>query len=229
MILDGRMKCVELFAGAGGLAMGATLAGFTHVGVVEWDRWACDTIRANQRRGHPLVAGWPLTEGDVRSFDLTSIPEGLDLVAGGPPCQPWSMGGRHKGFDDSRDMFPVTVDVIRATKPKAFILENVKGLTRAAFANYFAYIQLQLGFPEVVRKSSETWLDHLARLEREKTSGRLHGLTYDVVTRLINAADFGVPQRRERVFIVGFRHDIDAQWPFPKRRTHAMRCSRINW
>ncbi len=214
------LKCLELFAGAGGLAMGASLAGFEHVGVVEWDRWACDTIRENQRRGHPVVQGWPLYEGDVRHYDLGDIPGDLDLVAGGPPCQPFSMGGKHRAFDDVRDMFPATVEVIRTTRPKAFIIENVKGLTRAAFANYFAYIQLQLSFPEVTRHTDESWIDHLARLEREKTSGVLRGLTYDVVTRLVNAADYGVPQKRERVFFVGFRHDIAATWSFPEE-THS--------
>lgn len=214
------MKALELFAGAGGLAMGVGLAGFDHAGVVEWDRWACDTIRENQKRGHPLVSDWDLFEGDVRAFDLSGMPSDLDLVAGGPPCQPWSMGGKHRGFDDSRDMFPATVEIIRQTQPKAFLVENVKGLTRAAFANYFSYIQLQLSFPEIVRARDETWLDHLSRLEREKTSGLQSGLTYDVVTRLVNAADYGVPQRRERVFLVGFRHDLDARWSFPDE-THS--------
>ncbi|WP_414695022.1 DNA cytosine methyltransferase [Phenylobacterium sp.] len=200
--------------------MGATLAGFEHVGVVEWDRWACDTVRENQRRGHPLVKDWPLFEGDVRKFDLDGVPDDLDLVAGGPPCQPFSMGGKHRAYDDHRDMFPATVEIIRRTRPKAFIVENVKGLTRAAFANYFSYIQLQLSFPEIARRTDEQWIDHLARLEREKTSGVLSGLTYDVVTRLVNAADYGVPQKRERVFIVGFRHDIDARWSFPEE-THS--------
>jgi DNA (cytosine-5)-methyltransferase 1 len=130
------------------------------------------------------------------------------------------MGGKHRAYDDHRDMFPATVEIIRRTRPKAFIVENVKGLTRAAFANYFSYIQLQLSFPEIARRVDEQWIDHLARLEREKTSGVLSGLTYDVVTRLVNAADYGVPQKRERVFIVGFRHDIDARWSFPEE-THS--------
>lgn len=214
------MNALELFAGAGGLAMGVGLAGFDHAGVVEWDHWACDTLRENQKRGHPLVADWKLFEGDVRAFDLSDLPKDLDLVAGGPPCQPWSMGGKHRGFDDSRDMFPATVDIIRQTQPKAFLVENVKGLTRAAFANYFSYIQLQLSFPEIIRAPDETWLDHLGRLERERTSGSRHGLTYDVVPRLVNAADYGVPQKRERVFIVGFRHDLEARWSFPDE-THS--------
>lgn len=217
------MKSVELFAGAGGLAMGVSLAGFESLAVVEWDKWACDTIRENQKRGFPLVRDWPLWEGDVREFDWSSISERVDLLAGGPPCQPFSMGGKHKAFGDKRDMFPVTVEVVRALRPRSFIIENVKGLTRSSFANYYQYILLQLEFPEVVRKDGETWMEHLKKLQAEKTSGALHpsGLTYNVVPTLVNAADYGVPQKRERVFIVGFRSDLDIQWSFP-HATHTL-------
>lgn len=217
------MRAVELFAGAGGLAMGVSLAGFKPLAVVEWNKWACDTIRENQKRGFPLVADWPLVQGDVRKFDLSSIPEGIELVAGGPPCQPFSLGGKHRAFDDERDMFPATVDVVRRLRPKAFIVENVKGLTRQAFANYFQYIQFQLEFPEVAKKKDEGWEDHYRRLQKEKTCGRLHDgghLAYNVVTNLVNAANFGIPQRRERVFIVGFRDDLGIEWSFPKE-THS--------
>lgn len=216
------MKAVELYAGAGGLAMGVSLAGFESQAVVEWDRWACDTIRENQRRAYPAVQDWPLWGGDVREFDWGSIPEGIDLVAGGPPCQPFSMGGRHKSFGDKRDMFPATVEVIRRLRPKSFIIENVKGLTRASFASYYQYILLQLEFPEIIRRDGETWLRHLKRLQEEKTSGVAHfnGLTYNVLPTLVNAADYGVPQKRERVFIVGFRSDLGVEWSFP-RQTHS--------
>lgn len=216
------MKSVELFAGAGGLAMGATLAGFESLAVVEWDRWACDTMRENQRKGHPLVQNLPLWEGDVRDFDWSGFPEGIDLVSGGPPCQPFSMGGRHKAFGDQRDMFPATVDVVRRLKPKSFIIENVKGLTRPSFHDYFQYIQLQLEFPEVDRHDGETWLEHLKRLQEEKTSGAQHfnGLTYNLFPILVNAADYGIPQKRERVFIVGFRSDLGAEWS-PPAPTHS--------
>ncbi len=212
------MQAVELFAGAGGLALGGSLAGFKPLAVVEWDRWACDTVRENQSRGYPLVADWPLHEGDVRAFDWANVPEDIELLAGGPPCQPFSMGGKHRAHDDSRDMFPATVAIVRKLRPKAFIVENVKGLTRSTFANYYQYILLQLEFPEVVRRRNETWYDHLLRLQAERTSGVLHGkgLTYNVVPTLVNAADYGVPQKRERVFIVGFRHDIGVQWSFPE-------------
>lgn len=211
------MKSVELFAGAGGLAMGCEIAGFKHLAVVEWDKWACDTVRENQKRGYPLLADWVLHEGDVRAFDWGTVPQGIDLLAGGPPCQPFSIGGKHKAHTDRRDMFPATVEVIRRLKPKAFIVENVKGLTRASFANYFSYIQLQLEFPEVPPHEQEDWTAHLARLQVEKTSGKRkgRGLTYNVVPTLVNAANYGVPQKRERVFIIGFRDDLDVEWSFP--------------
>ena len=216
------LRCIELFAGAGGLAMGVGLAGFEPELVVEWDRWACDTIRENGTRGYPLVANWKVHEGDVRKADWSAVSEGLDLIAGGPPCQPFSLGGKHKAFDDSRDMFPATVEIVRRLRPKAFILENVKGLTRSAFANYYQYILLQLTFPEQPRNEGEGWFDHFLRLQEEQASGRAHGkqLTYNVVPTLVNAADYGVPQRRERVFIVGFRSDLGIEWSFP-RETHS--------
>lgn len=216
------MKCVELFAGAGGLAMGVGLAGFEPRAVVEWDRWACDTLRENQVRGFPLVSGWDVHEGDVREFDWSGIGD-VDLLAGGPPCQPFSMGGKHRAHDDRRDMFPATVEIIRALQPRAFIVENVKGLTRSAFANYYQHILLQLTFPEIVRKCSETWFDHFLRLQKEQASGKAHGkgLTYNVLPTLVNAADYGIPQKRERVFIVGFRSDLSVDWSFP-HETHGL-------
>ncbi|MFP6749016.1 MAG: DNA cytosine methyltransferase [Alphaproteobacteria bacterium] len=213
------MKAVELFAGAGGLGMGISLAGFQASAVVEWDRWACDTIRENSKRGYPLTRDWPVTQADVREFDFEALRDKIDLVSGGPPCQPFSMGGKHRGLKDNRDMFPTTVDAIRRLRPKAFIIENVKGLTRAAFANYFQYIVLQLTYPDLRRRGSEEWIAHLARLERAKTSNMRRGLTYEVVYRVLDAANHGVPQKRERVFIVGFRSDLGIKWSFPEQ-TH---------
>lgn len=225
------MKSVELFAGAGGLALGVSLAGFKPLAVVEWDKWACDTIRQNQERGYPLSADWPLHEGDVRDFDWSSIGEQVDLVAGGPPCQPFSMGGKHKAHDDARDMFPATVEVVRRLRPRAFIVENVKGLTRASFASYFQYIQFQLEFPEVKRRKNESWFDHLMRLQTEHTSGRLHskGLAYNIIPTLVNAANYGVPQKRERVFLVGFRSDLGIDWSFPEETHSQAALYRDQW
>jgi len=215
------LRSVELFAGAGGLAMGISDAGFTHEAVVERDRYACDTIRENQRFGVKPVVDWTLHEADVRTFDYSHIADSPDLIAGGPPCQPFSLGGRHQGWNDERDMFPEMVRAIRELKPKAIIVENVKGLMRQSFARYFEYIVLQISYPEVPLERDEAWSDHLSRLERHHVHGQKEGLFYRVVFRMLNAADYGVPQKRERVFIVGFRQDLGAEWSFPKA-THSL-------
>lgn len=209
------MKSVELFAGAGGLALGCEQAGFETVRVVEWDRWACDTVRQNKRDDFPLVRKWDVVEGDVRAVDWSDLGTDIDLLAGGPPCQPFSIGGKSRMADDKRDMFPATAEVIRQLRPRAFIIENVRGLTRAAFSNYFEYIKLRLEHPELVSRDDETWTDHLHRLQREHTSLDADDLTYRVLPTLVNAADYGVPQQRWRVFFVGFRSDVDAEWAFP--------------
>jgi DNA (cytosine-5)-methyltransferase 1 len=206
------MTALELFAGAGGLALGTMSAGFHHEAVVEWDRNACDTIRENNRRG---IIAWPLHQADVRQFDFTPY-QGLDLIAGGPPCQPFSIGGKHRGCADHRNMFPEAVRAVREIQPKAVLIENVKGLLRASFAKYFEYVVLQITYPELPPRNEECWADHLSRLERHHTRGNQKGLCYRVVFSRLNAADFGVPQRRERVFIVAFRGDIAAKWAFPE-------------
>jgi len=210
------MRSVELFAGVGGLALGAAKAGFRHEAVVEWDQDACETIRANQERKIKPVKDWPLTQADVRKFDYSGVRGDIDLLAGGPPCQPFSLGGKHRGFDDERDMFPEMVRAVRELKPRAILVENVKGLRRPSFAKYFEYILLQITYPEIVRRASEDWAEHLTRLERYHTKGSHDGLFYRVVFRTLNAADYGVPQRRERVVMVGFRCDFGREWSFPE-------------
>ena len=221
------LTSVELFAGAGGLGMGLALAGFKNRAVVEWNRWACDTIRRNQASGHPLVVDWILHEGDVRDIDYDSISGRIDVVAGGPPCQPFSMGGKHRASADTRDMFPAMAEAVRRLRPRAFIVENVKGLTRPAFADYFSYVLARLEFPEIVRASDEAWTDHLRRLHRHRNTKHRGGLAYDVSFGVLNAADYGVPQKRERVFIVGFRNDLDVDWTFPEP-THSLDALRLD-
>jgi len=210
------MQSVELYTGAGGMALGISRAGFNHLAVVELDEDACETIRENKRRRVEDIQHWPLFNGDVRDFDFTSIPEGIELVAAGVPCQPFSIGGKHKGHSDERNLFPETIDVIRRLRPLAVILENVRGLRRPSFAKYFGYIELMLTYPEINRKKEEQWLDHLSRLERYHTRGKRDGLYYRVVHRILNAADYGVPQKRERLFVVALRADLGVEWSFPK-------------
>jgi len=214
--LKEEMKTIELFAGAGGLGLGVSAAGFDPELVVEWDHFCCQTLRENKAVGLGRPAGWPLYEGDVRDLDFRKFEGQVDLVSGGPPCQPFSIGGKHKGYTDSRDMFPQAVRAVREAKPKAFIFENVKGLTRETFSSYFEYVRLQLTYPEFERRSGEDWGQHLARLEQHHTFGSRCGLTYQLLTRVLNAADYGVPQKRERVFFVGFRSDLNVHWSFPE-------------
>jgi len=206
---------IELFVGAGGLAQGLARGGFHPRMVAEWNKDACQTLRENQARGFATVQHWPVVQEDVRNVSFESF-EGIDLVSGGPPCQPFSIGGKHAGLGDTRDMFPQAVRAVRETRPRAFIFENVKGLTRPAFFNYLQYIRFQLQYPEIVQRTDEAWTTHLSRLEQHHSSGDRSGLTYRVCTEVLQAADFGVPQKRERVFFVGFREDVGAQWRFPQ-------------
>lgn len=214
------MKAIELFAGAGGLGIGLTKAGFRPLQIIEWDRWCCDTIRQNRKR-LPALSHWPEPiETDVRLVDFRQHEGKLDLVSGGPPCQPFSLGGKHAAHADRRDMWPEAVRVVRETRPRAFIFENVKGLKRASFASYFNYILLQLHYPSLAKKKEEAWSDHFARLQRHHTSRPSDKEEYRVVADVLNAADYGVPQRRERVVFVGFRVDLGIEWSFPKA-THS--------
>lgn len=215
------MRSIELFAGAGGLGMGISRAGFKPTKVVEWDNDCCDTIRENQRRRISPVVDWPLVQGDVRDVAFDKYEGKIDLISGGPPCQPFSLGGKHKAQNDKRDMWGEAVRAVREAKPKAFLFENVKGLTRDSFASYLAYIVHQLTYPEIVRKNEESWTEHLSRLERQHTSRRYDGLKYRLVYRVVNAANYGIPQRRERVIFAGFRSDLNVEWSFPKE-THSL-------
>lgn len=217
------MRTIELFAGAGGLGLGVGRAGFTPRAVVEWDKWCCDTIRENRGGGLGLIGDWPEPiEGDVRDIDFRRFEGDVELITGGPPCQPFSLGGKHRAHADARDMWPEAVRVLRETKPKAFIFENVKGLTRESFATYFSHILLQMQYPELAPRPDEGWESHLRRLEQHHTGRRApQGLEYRLVHRVLNAANYGVPQRRERVVFVGFRDDLDIEWAFPNE-THSL-------
>jgi DNA (cytosine-5)-methyltransferase 1 len=209
------MRSIELFAGAGGLAIATARAGFEHEAVVEWDKDACATLRRNASAGHGHAGDWTVVQGDVRDYDFRQHEGRVEFVSGGPPCQPFSLGGKHLGMSDGRNMFPQAVRAIREIRPRAFIFENVRGLLRKNFANYYNHIIHQLRFPDVVPRGDEEWMDHHARLEKLATGGNHKGLGYNVVYRLLNAADFGVPQHRWRVLIVGVRSDLGIEFAFP--------------
>jgi DNA (cytosine-5)-methyltransferase 1 len=216
------MNSLELFSGAGGLAKGLELAGFSHAAFVEYNKHACASLRQNFQADKVFF-------GDIRDFDFKKLNQ-IDVVAGGPPCQPFSLGGKHQAYDDDRDMFPHAIKAIEELAPKAFIFENVKGLLRPSFADYFEYILLRLTYPDQKAKPHQDWRDHLADLKRSTPKNqkgqRGHGLQYDVNYKLINAADYGVPQTRERVLIVGLRSDLGLTWSFPQP-THSE--DRLRW
>jgi len=202
------MNSLELFSGAGGLAKGLELAGFKHSAFVEFNKDACATLRLN-------FAPEKVFEGDVRDYDFSRLSD-IDIVAGGPPCQPFSLGGKHGAFTDNRDMFPYAIKAIETLSPKAFIFENVKGLLRNSFSDYFRYIILRLTFPDACPLNKKmTWSEHLAFLQKLDFD-LYNGIKYRVSKTLVNAANYGVPQCRERVVIVGIRSDHDVTWQFPK-------------
>jgi len=214
------LRSIEIFSGAGGLAIATQKAGFSHQAVIEWNRDACDTLRENSARGDlAQTEGWNVIEGDIRDINARQY-DGIDLLAGGPPCQPFSIGGKHQGQSDRRDMIPEFIRCVREARPRAFIMENVKGLTREAFRSYFSLTILQLAYPDVTAKPGESATSHLARLEDIHTKGKQPSLAYRVVYRLLNAADYGVAQTRERIFVVGFRADLNLSWHFPEA-THS--------
>ncbi|ALZ77319.1 DNA cytosine methyltransferase [Rheinheimera sp. F8] len=215
------MSSIELFAGAGGLALGMSNAGFNHSAIIEWNKDACETIRYNRLLDNSPIAGWPTpVENDARKIDYSAFREAVNVISGGPPCQPFSLGGKHQGYNDERDMFPEAVRAVRELKPKAFIFENVKGLMRASFSDYFEYINLQLAFPDFVRKPEESWEKHLYRLKCYSGQSKASDLHYKLNVKLLNAANYGVPQKRERVFFIGFRSDLAIDWQFPEE-THS--------
>lgn len=224
--MDSQRSSVELFTGAGGLALGLEQSGWHHSVLVERNEHACSTVRLNELMGHPLVKGWNLLAGDVRSIRYSDLTGDVDMVAGGPPCQPFSLGGKHRAYQDKRDMFPEAVRAVRELQPKCFVFENVKGLLRQSFASYFQYIILQLSYPLILRDGDGDWQSHLSKLERHHTGAKERDLSYQVVYRLLDAAGYGVPQHRHRVFIVGFRSDLQKEWSFPEP-THSM--DRLHW
>jgi DNA (cytosine-5)-methyltransferase 1 len=206
---------VELFAGGGGLALGVERATYRHLVVNEFDGRACETLRANGafdfgEKGH----GWPLISGDCRDVDWREWRGQVDLLAGGPPCQPFSLGGIHRGDEDTRNLFPEAIRALHEIRPRAFLFENVRGLVRRSFRPYFDYITRRLAAPHLAARDDESWLEHDGRLERELDTVP-DTERYTVRWTLLNAADYGVPQQRWRVLIAGYRADLDLEPEFP--------------
>lgn len=173
------LSCVEICAGAGGQALGLEYAGFEPQALIEIDNHCCNTLRYNRTR-------WNVVEADLREFDGTKY-QYIDLLAGGVPCPPFSKAGKQLGKEDERDLFPDALRLVDECKPRAVMLENVRGFLDAVFEDYRCNLKQQL----------------------EK-------LGYIADWRLLNASDFGVSQLRPRVVIVAIRKDLAGSFSWPK-------------
>jgi DNA (cytosine-5)-methyltransferase 1 len=171
-------KAIDLFAGAGGLSLGLKMAGWDVQSALEIDGDAINTHRANMPEVRHIC-------DDVRDVDFAEL-AGLGLVAGGPPCQPFSVSGKQLGMNDLRDMVPEFVRAVKEAKPTAFLMENVAGLTTAKFLPYL-----------------------------ESKVEELRELGYEVQWKVLNAADYGVPQNRLRLFIIGVPKEVKFTFPTP--------------
>ncbi|WP_416562979.1 DNA cytosine methyltransferase [Nocardia testacea] len=213
---------VELFAGAGGLAMAAERAGFRPLLLNEFAKRACETLVANGAASYegaecppiPAIGDKPpLIMGDVRNVKFDYLVDKVDLLAGGPPCQPFSLGGVARGDEDDRNGFPHMFRAISEMRPRAVICENVRGLLRPSFSPYFDYIKRELSLPWLKRPEGSDWRDHNETLRAEMKSASIHDdERYEVEHFAVNAADYGVPQIRNRVIIVAFRRDLGVDW-----------------
>lgn len=209
---------IEICAGAGGQAVGLHQAGFGHLALVEIDQYAAETLRLNIE-DHKLWA-WEREHCDILSTDVKEfnpredLKKGaallrnreLDLLAGGVPCPPFSHAGKQLGKDDERDLFPRMLELVAILKPRAVMIENVRGIMDPKFASYRAWIEARL--------QGGTHLGEDGQLVEEE------GLGYTVSKwGILEASDFGVPQLRPRAILVAFRNDVIAdikyEWPTP--------------
>ena len=215
---------IELCAGGGGLGVGLKRAGFDAAWFFESDKRACDTLRRNITSAQPTLSGivYGEKEGDIKNVEWRKVRDEVRLLAAGSPCQPFSLGGKHLANADGRNLFPDILRAVRELRPKAVLLENVRGLLRASFVLYFEYLLRQLETPSVRPRADETWQSHDDRIRRYR---RAPGYVpeYDVQWRLCDAADYGVPQNRLRVFIVATRIDLPAyRFPVPTHGRNAL-------
>ncbi len=214
------MQSAELFAGCGGLAMGMSRAGFRHSYMAELDRDAVATVLHNKAKGIKHVREWPMDLRDVREVDWSTIKK-LELLSGGPPCQPFGIGGKKAGQADKRDMWPEAIRAVREAQPRLFLFENVRNLAGPKFRPYLEWIVAHLEHPSIVRKPSEPHYAHTVRI-----AGSRRDPEYRVIWQLVNAADFGAPQIRHRVLIFGLRADVNVM-PTPMPPTHSR--DRLLW
>lgn len=187
-------------------------AGFDCVFAVEMDSKAVQTLEHNRSKG-TYFQSMHVVADDARTVQFPGqLRDNVDLLTAGASCQPFSVGGKHEGALDDRDVFPAVFRAIRELRPRAIVLENVKGLLRARFKQYFDYILAQLEDPGIESKPGETWQQHSDRLRKLAGSRAADYPRYRTYVEVVNAADFGIPQQRERIFIIALREDVGHDW-----------------
>lgn len=215
------MRGAELFAGCGGLALGLSRAGIEHSLMAEFDDDAVATVLHNKARKVKHVAHWPMALTDVRDIEWTAHHGALDLISGGPPCQPFGIGGKKQGHEDARDMWPEAIRAIRESAPKAFLFENVRNLTGPRFRGYLEWIAEHLRHPHDTRRAGEDFEAH-----RDRLAASSRPPAYHVRWQLVNAADYGAPQIRFRVLIFGVSTELGVM-PSEMPATHSR--DRLLW
>ncbi len=173
------LTTLELCAGAGGQALGYHQAGIEHAGLVEIDKHACATLRLNR-------PDWNVVEQDLHYFDGAPF-KGVDIISGGLPCPPFSVAGKQLGENDERNLFPVMIRLVDQIRPRAIMIENVRGIMDAVFQDYRHYV-----------------------------GGELKKLGYEPGWKLMNASEFGVPQLRPRVVFVALQKKYSGQFAWPR-------------
>jgi DNA (cytosine-5)-methyltransferase 1 len=172
------LTTLELCAGGGGQALGLEQAGIDHLGLVELDATSCETLQFN--RPH-----WRVVNCDLNAFDASDF-AGADLVSAGLPCPPFSVAGKQLGENDDRNLFPAMIRIVDCVRPKAVMIENVRGILDAVFEDYRIHVM-----------------------------DRLKKLGYQTGWRLMNACDFGVPQLRPRVVFVAIHNEYSENFSWP--------------
>lgn len=173
------LTTLELCAGGGGQALGFEQAGIDHAGLVELDKHACATLRLNR-------PGWRVIEEDLNGFSGAAF-KGVDIISGGLPCPPFSIAGKQLGTKDERNLFPVMIRLVDEIRPRAVMIENVRGILDAVFEDYRHYVAAELS-----------------------------KLGYQPGWKLMNASDFGVPQLRPRVVFVAVRKEYSEHFSWPE-------------
>lgn len=175
------LTSIEICAGAGGQAIGLEQAGFEHIALVEIEEIACNTLKLNR-------PNWNVLNQDIKTFSAKKYKGCVDLLAGGVPCPPFSIAGKQLGNQDERDLFPEALRLVDECRPKAVMLENVRGLLDAKFFSYR--------------------IDIISRLE---------GMGYKCDWQLINSSDFGVSQLRPRAILIALKRNYFEYFKWPKK------------